>query len=341
MDESTNLHIIKGAQELRKPFVRPSVKKTAAKIVMAVTGAVLIVATVLKIHQLLTEPIISEGFWESWHFFLIQIPLELGLGIWLICGLFRKAGWLAAVICFAFFIGVTLAKALAGAESCGCFGRVHVNPWITLSAVDIPLLAALLIFRPKDEKLLPRPWPSARRLFATAVPTFILMALIMPLLIFNKPPEKSDKYEVVRPEEWIVKGPAAAGQTNGKPTWPMFKYIDIADSLRTNIVVVVFYSSECETCHDAIPLYEQMSRDMAGNDDFMRFALIEIPPYSSQQHNLVSADTLCLTGRVDSSKDWYMKTPLIVLLQDGIVLEFWEAEMPGLDEILEAVSSER
>ena len=75
---------------------------------MAVTGAVLIIATVLKIHQMLTEPIISETFWKSWQFFLILIPLELGLGIWLVCGLFRKAAHLAAVICFSLFTVVTL-----------------------------------------------------------------------------------------------------------------------------------------------------------------------------------------------------------------------------------------
>ena len=311
---------------------------------MFVTGSVFIVATALKIHHLLTEPIISESFWESREFFLIQIPLELGLGIWLICGLFRKAAWLTAVICFALFIVVTLQRALAGAESCGCFGRVHVNPWITLFAIDIPLLAALLIFRPRHEPLLPRPWPSFRRLLGTAIPTFVLMALIMTVLIFNIPPEKTDRYEVVRPEEWIVKAPADIDQTNEEQTagqWPMFKYIDVADSLRSNIVVVVFYSSECDTCHDAIPVYEQMCRDMAGNDEMVRFALIEIPPYASQQDSLVSADTPCLTGRVDSSKDWYMKTPLVVVLQDSLVVRFWEAETPTLEQILDAVFSER
>jgi hypothetical protein len=323
---------------LRNLSVKSSDKKTAGRIVMAVTGSVLIIATVLKIHHLLTEPIISETFWESWYFFLIQIPLELGLGIWLVCGLFRKAAHLVAVICFALFTVVTMQKAITGAESCGCFGRVHVNPWITLSAIDIPILAALLIFQIKNEKLLPPPWPSFKRLLATAVPTFLLMAVIMPVLIFNRPPEKSDNYEVVRPEEWITKPHSDNGQTGGQ--WPMLKYIDIADLLQNNIAVVVLYSSECDTCHDAIPLYEQMSRDMTDNADTIRFAFIEIPPYGSQQDRLVSPDTPCLTGRVDASKDWYIKTPLVVVLQDGLLVKFWSGQTPGIDQIIEAVSSE-
>src|SRR5512136_813700 len=112
--------------------------KTANKIVMTIAGAFLIIAATLKSHQLLTEPIVSEGFWESWAFFVIQIPLELGLGIWLVCGLFRKAAWTLGTLAFGFFIGVTLYKAFTGEASCGCFGKVLVKPWITLSLVDIP-----------------------------------------------------------------------------------------------------------------------------------------------------------------------------------------------------------
>jgi thiol-disulfide isomerase/thioredoxin len=279
--------------------------RIANQIITVVTGLVLIVAAVLKIHQLLTEPIISKGFWESWEFFLIQIPLELGLGIWLVCGLFRKAAWMVAVLAFGLFIAVTLQKGLIGAESCGCFGRVKVNPWITLSVIDIPLFLGLVIFRSKGLKFLPPPWPSARRFFGVAIPTFIAIGVIIPVLIFNKR--------------------------------SMLEYIDIADSLRSNIVIVVFYSTGCDTCHKAIPLYDQMGRDMAGNEDSIRFAFIEVPPYSSEKDSIVPVDTPCLRGKLDSSKDWYIQTPLIVVVQDGLVVKFWEAETPQLDEILDAV----
>ncbi len=96
--------------------------KTANRIVMSVAGVLFLFAAVMKSYQLLTEPIISKGFWESWEFFILQVPLEIGLGIWLLSGLFRKAGWLAAVIAFAGFIVITLQKGITGAESCGCFG---------------------------------------------------------------------------------------------------------------------------------------------------------------------------------------------------------------------------
>ncbi len=326
--------------------------KTANKVVMAVVGIVLVIASILKIHQLLTEPIVSLSFWESWEFFLIQIPLELGLGIWLLCWLFRKAAWLVAVFAFVVFILATLQKGLIGAASCDCFGRVHVNPWITLLVIDVPLLVALLIFRPKGYKLLPPPWPSAKHFFGVAIPTFILLGSIIPILIFNKPLDKTDKYEVVRPEEWMRKGPRSKEQISAKQTsqaqtseeqvrqeWPLLKYIDIAESLRSNIAIVVFYSSECDTCHEAIPLYDKMGRDMAGSGDSIQIAFVEVPPYVSEQDSLIPPDTLCLTGKLDSSKEWYIMTPLVVVTLDGSVVKSWEGEAPELDEILSAVTA--
>lgn len=174
---------------------------------MAVAGAFLIVAGTLKSYQLLTEPIISNGFLGSWLFFVIQIPLEFGLGIWLVCSLFRKVAWLVATIAFGGFIGVTSYLVLIGASSCPCFGTVHVNPLITLCAIDIPLFLLLLVFRPKDDKFLPPPWPSAKHFFGVAIPTVIFLVTIVPVLVFNKPPERTEKYEVIRPDQWTTVKP--------------------------------------------------------------------------------------------------------------------------------------
>ena len=178
---------------------RPSI--TINIIWMASAGLVLITAGFLKFHYLLTEPTLGQGFWESWEFFLILIPLEIGLGIWLLSGLFRKAAWLVAVISFGIFMAFTLQKGLAGAEFCDCFGQIHSNPWITLLTIDIPLFLGLLMFRPVGQKLLPPPWPSAKHFFSIAIPTFILLGTLVLILILNKPPEKTAKYEAVKPVE--------------------------------------------------------------------------------------------------------------------------------------------
>jgi hypothetical protein len=125
--------------------------KSANKTIMAVVAAFFIVAAALKSKQILTEPILTKGFWESWLFLVIQIPLEFGLGIWLLCGLFRKVAWMLATLAFAGFVIITGYKAFSGDASCGCFGTVHMNPWITLLTIDIPLFILLLLFWPKGE----------------------------------------------------------------------------------------------------------------------------------------------------------------------------------------------
>jgi hypothetical protein len=49
---------------------------------------------------------------------------------------------LSAVVCVMFL------SLRGSAESCGCFCPVHVNPWITLLAIDIPAVITLIVLRP-------------------------------------------------------------------------------------------------------------------------------------------------------------------------------------------------
>ncbi len=171
--------------------------KIANKIAMFLTGAFLIVAAIMKVHQMLTQYVSDEPLWESWHFFLAAIPLEFGLGVWLVSGLFKKAGWLLGTLTFAFFIVITAHKAVTGQTSCGCFGTVEVNPWVTLLAIDIPIFLLLVIFRPKDEKLLPPPWPHGFHCLAVAIPACLIMGAMVPTMYFNK-------VEKIDPKDWAT-----------------------------------------------------------------------------------------------------------------------------------------
>lgn len=192
-------------------------------VMMTAAGLLLMVAAVLKVQevmnvaipswdvraQLFIDEAVKEGgsmptwqanalgFFESYEFFLIQVPLEFALGAWLVCGLFRKAAWLAGTLCYFLFIFITLTKALLGFESCGCFGQVHVNPWITLAAIDVPFFLLLAIFRPKGEKLLPPPWPKVAHAIVCAVPILAVLVLAAPMIVtfrpeFKKPVEQTE-----------------------------------------------------------------------------------------------------------------------------------------------------
>jgi thiol-disulfide isomerase/thioredoxin len=349
--------------------------KIVNRIVMTLAGLLLIAASALKAQQMLTEPIVSKGLWESWHFFLVAVPLEMALGIWLVSGLFRKAAWLFGVLSFGFFIGVTAYKAAAGELSCGCFGKMSVNPWITLLAIDVPLFLLLLIFFPRGEKLLPPPWPHPFHCLAVAIPASLFLGALVPTLFFNKPPDRSEKYVVIKPGNWQVnpqpglnqapivvdankepnlpvpvggkQGPVEpnlpAQQTSAGPNeadlpdWQlMLNHVDIADQLRTGVKIVLFYHYDCPDCTVAIPLYSEYSKQLSA-DEHIRFAFIKGPPYGPDEADPVPAGTTALVGKLDRSRDWIFESPLIFLLKDGRLVKWWQVEYPDFDQLLQTI----
>jgi len=238
---------------------------------------------------------------------------------------------------------ITLNKAVTGAASCGCFGSVQVNPWITLFAIDLPALLALSIFRPK-QVLSPRilvrirlrhrpvkalirqfikPLPSAPRFAMTACLALAILGVTTPILALNEPATVTSSYEVLEPETWVGK------------ELPILDHIDIAETLKKGTWLVLLYHYDCLDCGWAIPKYEQMARELAGNEDFLRIALIAVPPYG---RGPVSMNCPCTLGKLDESKEWFVTTPATVLMTDGQVKSAWEEKAPDLDTILQKMA---
>lgn len=75
--------------------------------------------------------------------------IELILGIWLINGWMRRWSWWSSLCLFTFFSLANLYLIHTSQSSCGCFGRIMINPWYAFG-VDVAVLFALLIWRPSD-----------------------------------------------------------------------------------------------------------------------------------------------------------------------------------------------
>ena len=54
--------------------------------------------------------------------------MEAVLGLWLLSGWSARAAWAGATGFFALMASASLYLALAGQQSCGCLGRIQVNP---------------------------------------------------------------------------------------------------------------------------------------------------------------------------------------------------------------------
>ncbi len=296
------------------------------RLAMVIAATVLLFAAATKYIMIMTAPIISVSFSQSREFMLISIFLTTGLGIWLVCGLFRKAAHLLAILAYSVFVLDNIYKIVIGSASCGCFGRVEVSPWITIFAVNIPILLLLFIFRPVGEKLLPPPFPKAAHFFAAAIPTFLLLALIVYTALAFEPPKATDNYRLVDHQSWIGS------------EFEMLSQIDVADELRSGFCLVLFYHNDCPNCREAVPVYSRMYDDFFADDDTTKIAFIEMPPYGNPAESPVPPDTQCITGTLDTTIKWYAASPLLVVIEDGVVLRSWDYVVPlTFDELMEGV----
>ncbi len=304
------------------------------RILLKALGLLLLIAAALKGWQIMNEPVANKDIWTNRAFLILTVEFELLMAIWLLSGLFRKLAWLASLVCFSVFSFVTLYRALIGAASCGCFGSVHVNPWITLFTIDIPAVILLLIFRPAFSwpsnlsvrkrqsiveliKTMFSPWPPVTRLAATVLLAVIVVAVTTPVLALNKPADVTGDYEVLKPETWIGE------------KLPLLENIEIEGELTVGNWLIVFYHYDCPDCREAIDRYKTMAKDFENEGNFLKFAFIEIPPYGPDLGITSSAIAI---GSLPDTKQWLVNTPVVVFLKDGKAAMTWEAEYPDFDE---------
>ena len=126
-----------------------------------------------------------------------------------------------------------------------------------------------------------------------------MLGLTAPILAFHEPAAVTSTYEVLEPKTWIGK------------ELPILEHIDIAEQIKTGNWLLLFYHHDCPDCQKAIPQYEQLARDLAGNEELLRIALIEVPPYGRHPAHW---NTLCSFGQLADTKEWFVTTPLAVLL---------------------------
>jgi hypothetical protein len=183
------------------------------------------------------------------------------------------------------------------------------------------------------------PIPSFRS-FATAfIIGLTVLGITTPILAFNEPAKITSRYEVLEPSEWvgkelpilehIVEDPAFRRRVEDPA---VRRRNSIREILRTGTWLVLLYHYDCPDCGIAIPKYEQMARDLEGNEDFLRIALIAVPPYG---RGPIDENTPCTLGRLPETKEWFVTTPATALMKDGQVKAAWEEKAPDFETILQ------
>jgi hypothetical protein len=77
----------------------------------------------------------------------IEAAVELVVAVWLTAGVYPMLIRHIALVAVGVFAAVAFNEAIAGDRSCGCFGAVPVDPWVTF-AIDAFCLAGLALLRP-------------------------------------------------------------------------------------------------------------------------------------------------------------------------------------------------
>ena len=277
----------------------------------------LLIAAALKMYQLFTDPGLGVIHGSRW----LQtglIEYELLLAIWLLAGIALHWGRRVALVtflgfgCYAFILGIS------GASSCGCFGKIQVNPWWTFG-LDAALVVLLFFWKAQPVRDDFKP-ASGRLHFAARV--FLVVAVLFAVVgipafsIAVRPPGSDLSIEsalansrivILEPETWI-----------GKP-FPLTGFIEIPERerLSTGSWIVVFYSHDCPVCQQALPGYKRLAERLLSAKEDMHIALIEIPPYGP---TVLSVNQLCCLGRLNDSKEWIITTPAEVRVMNGQVV---------------------
>ena len=275
-----------------------------------VVGLLLVCAAILKAVQLVTQPA-STLMMPLGHWLLpMQIGVELGIGLFVLTGLYwRQLRWIALLL-FSLFSAYSLYLIIGGAESCGCFGPIKVHPWWTFM-LDAAVVFGLLFSARRDQELkvgantgVPRlaPFSASRRnviafiVGASTISTVLLgwYAIRQTTSAEGLLPMAGDLV-ILEPEQWV-----------GKPL-PIADAIDL--DLSNGKWTVLLHRHDCPACQVQVPRYDQLgSRGQ-------KVALVEVPPYGDSEEHTSS----CQVGRLADDREWFVQTPVEIQLIDGVV----------------------
>ena len=232
------------------------------------------------------------------------------------------ARWVGVAV-LATFVPVLIGDLMLGASSCGCFGAVKVSPWVTL-VMDVTFLHGLLVLGRRVPGLALKPALPTPNVLAAGI-----WSLLSVVVAFGIPANGSsgvgtvgdsvvgavgdaglelpaDGYYLPQYDDWI-----------GRP----FQQLEITSwilNLPENIGIgpqyILFYRKDCEHCHELMELYFNdvlsVSTTAVAVPDRDGFPTENLQPFACPE---------CWVTELPAGIDWFLQTPVLVRLADGVV----------------------
>jgi hypothetical protein len=277
-------------------------------------GCFLLIAAAAKGFQLATEPTAEVSLMTSRWFLIAVVEFEILLGLCLLAGVFAKSVWRITLGCFLVFACVSAYRAFAGEASCGCFGSVEVNPWLTL-CIDVVAVLALLRWRPAESGSVGPAQPK-RAIPGTAVVAFLWLLAGIPAAwgaISFEAARLEASSDILGDHKTVV---LKADDWEGN-AFPVLPYVTIDADLEQGKWLVLLYDLDCSACRDAFSIFRELAREFEKNPAASSIAIIECPPLAERDHT--GSHPRYASGSLKASRDWRLPAPVAVLLNEGVV----------------------
>jgi len=246
--------------------------------------------------------------------FTIAAELVVVGVMWLLPRLARPVG----ILMLAGFLPVLVADVASGATSCGCFGAVEIHPGITL-AVDFGFLLGLWLLGRGVESLKITPVQPTWRVLAAGCWALISVVVAFGVTAAASPsPPRFEPEAVGQPS-----GPAEGYYLPSYDEWlgspwsevPIAAWIQPSPpDLDRGVRFILFYRKDCEHCHAlmeafftgplAVPTTAVAVPERGG------FPIVGTLPFPCEA---------CDVAELPSGVDWFLQTPVLVRLADGVV----------------------
>ena len=283
-------------------------------LVRVLIGVVLLIAAGMKAHQLISgyvpSPTSVPGipFLTSPSFQLLNVEIELLIGLWLISGLYKRLAACFTIVYFLLLSGVSGYLIVAGSDCC-CFGRLVISPWFTF-VFDVFSVATLCLLLSTTD--FGNSISSHQITFFATLSAFLFFGI----LVFVSLP----KYRVIASvnDDLGGEGELVVLDVEGwklKPL-PILDQIDIGDRLKQGSCLIVLYHTDCPRCNEVIKHYESMANTIG-----TAIVLLEIPHLSgyNYQQPFRQYDKF-MYAKLSRSKRWVVSTPIVLELNDGVVV---------------------
>ncbi len=260
--------------------------------------------------------------WLGGHGMDLRFVLEFSIAVELMVvgvmvllpGLARLAG----IVMLTSFIPVLVGDVALGASSCGCFGAVQIPPWVTLVTDGIFLILLIFLARGVQALTTPRSLPTWQ-VVAVGVWSILSFAVAFGLTSAGSTPVIDD----VQHGTVAASGPVEGYYLPSYAEWEGSRFLDLdvaawirglPEDIEEGQQYLFFYRKDCEHCHELMEMFFAdelpLPTTAVAVPERGGYPTVGIQPFVCGE---------CRLAELPAGVDWFIQTPALVRLADGVV----------------------